>query len=695
MTLLSQWLTPALVSAFGWTLIHFLWQGLTLAILLRAGLTALETPTARYNAGVLTLATMTLAPLITFGLVYEAPASHPVVLPAFGYLLARAPVAQQAVEAARSLAAVQAAAPATSLANWLKATDVSRVFVWFWVIGVLAFSLRSIGGWLLVRDLRRTCDAQIPPMLLQTCRRLQQQLGIRRLVSFCSSSSLTVPAVAGWLRPVVLLPLSALSGLSAEQLEAVIAHELAHIQRLDAFVNLFQIAIETLLFYHPAVWWVSRSIRDEREHCCDDVAVAVIGNPLDYAKALTLMEEWRSLPDFALAVNGRPLRSRIERLLGIRSVIATAGGGWTLGSVAVMALLGTAGLVAASGSLRSETLNILEERFFNSDHPQATLAPVPERHLIAKAAPSPAPSAVLSETPAPAPAPVTAPTTEYRATPQPVSVAPKAPITVAVQYAALINTQVRAAMMIATEERQTSSATEATGQTGRSYIADMEAAGYKNLTVDQLVALKIQGVTPEYVREIKAAGLNPDVNQLIAMKIQGVSPAYLSDWKAMGINPDINNAIAMKIQGVSPAYVKDVQATGLNPSINQLIAMKIQGVTPEYIREVQASGWKSVTVDQLIAMKIQGVKPADAAEFEKLGFKDLSVNDLIALRIQGVSPSYIQSMRSAGFTTNHVNEFIAAKIQGITPEFIEKAKQHGFTNLSLHQLMALRQADVF
>ena len=687
MTLLSQWLSPAVVSAFGWTLIHFLWQGLALAVLLRAGLTCLKTPITRYGAAVLTLAAMTLAPLVTFGLIYQDPRTE-LALPAIGSSVARSPAAHQAIDAARSLVTSQAAAPAASIANWLETGDVSRVFVWFWAIGVLSFSLRSLGGWLLVRELRRTCDTQIAPVLLLTCRRLQQHLGIGCVVRFCSSSSLTVPAVVGWFRPVVMLPLSALSGLTAEQLEAVIAHELAHIKRFDAFVNLFQIGLETLLFYHPAVWWVSRSIRDEREHCCDDVAVGVVGNPLDYARALTLMEEWRSLPDFALAVNGRPLRTRIERLLGIRSVTATAGGGWTLGSVAAMALLGTAGLVAASGSLRSETLNILEERFFNSDTPQP--APAPERHFIAKATPAPAPKALLSSTtPAAAPAPVAR--AEYGPTPH------IAPVAVGVQYAALvnINRDTHTAIMIATEERQANSTSDSTGQTGRSYIADMEAAGYKNLTVDQLVALKIQGVTPEYVREIKAAGLNPDINQLIAMKIQGVSPAYLHDWKAAGIDADINNAIAMKIQGVTPAYVKEVQATGLNPSINQLIGMKIQGVTPEYIREVQSSGWKSVTIDQLIAMKIQGVKPADAAEFEKLGFKDLSINDLIALRIQGVSPSYIQSMRSAGFTTGKVHEFIAAKIQGVTPEFIEKAKQHGFTNLSPHQLIALRQADVF
>jgi beta-lactamase regulating signal transducer with metallopeptidase domain len=686
MTSPSQWLTPAVVSAFGWTLIHFLWQGLALAILLRAGLSCLRTPTARYNAAVLTLVAMTLASVVTFALVYKQP-----TLPAPAAQVFHAGAIRQAVSGTGNLAG-SAILPAASISNWLRTAeisriDVSRIFVWFWIIGVLTFSLRAIGGWLMVRELHRKCDEQIAPALLQTCRLLQQHLGIHRFVRFCASSSLTVPAVVGWFRPVILLPLSALSGLSAEQLEAVIAHELAHIKRFDAFVNLFQIGAETLLFYHPAVWWVSRSIRNEREHCCDDIAVTLLGNPLDYAKALTLMEEWRSLPAFALAVNSRPLKSRIERLLGIRSVIATASAGWPLGGVAAMAFLGVAGLLAASGSLQSETLNILEERFFSSDAPIA--APAPEQRPSAPAPRAPT-ARIMVASPAWAPGPVVA----DRAAPHPAPAsAPEAQVLV--QYASLVNTQVHTALMIAAGERQTAEVPEIAGQPVHSFIADMDAAGYKNLTVDQLVALKIQGVTPQYVREVKATGLNPDVNQLIGMKIQGVSPAYIADLKAAGIDVDINRAIAMKIQGVTLAYVKEMHATGLNPSLNQIIAMKIQGVTPEYLHEVQAGGFKSVSADQLIAMKIQGVKPADATEFEKLGFKDLSIDDLIALRIQGVSPSYIQSIRAAGFTSNNVHEFIGAKIQGVTPEFIEKAKQHGFTNMSLHQLIALRQADVF
>src|SRR5947209_18639181 len=123
------------------------------------------------------------------------------------------------------------------------------------------------------------------------------------------------PAVVGWFRPLVLLPVSAISGLSPEQLDAVIAHELAHIKRLDCFVNLFQIAIETALFYHPAVWLVSRTLRTERENCCDDVAVRVSGNRAAYVRALTIMEAWRPAPALAAAATGGSLKSRISRIL--------------------------------------------------------------------------------------------------------------------------------------------------------------------------------------------------------------------------------------------------------------------------------------------------------------------------------------------------------------------------------------------
>ena len=126
-----------------------------------------------------------------------------------------------------------------------------------------------------------------------------------------------MPTVIGWLKPVVLLPASALAGLAPNQIEAILAHELAHIRRHDYLVNLCRRVVETLLFYHPAVWWLSRRIRAERENCCDDLAVSLCGDPVAYAAALAELEGLRSTTgDLVLAATGGSLLQRVRRLLG-------------------------------------------------------------------------------------------------------------------------------------------------------------------------------------------------------------------------------------------------------------------------------------------------------------------------------------------------------------------------------------------
>ena len=110
----------------------------------------------------------------------------------------------------------------------------------------------------------------------------------------------------------------ALTGLSPEQLEAVIAHELGHIKRFDVAVNFFQVIAETLFFFHPAVWWLNKRIRADREDCCDDVAIAACGGTVGYARALATMESWRDVPSFAMAATGSPVAARVARLLGVQ-----------------------------------------------------------------------------------------------------------------------------------------------------------------------------------------------------------------------------------------------------------------------------------------------------------------------------------------------------------------------------------------
>src|SRR5262249_13851986 len=138
--------------------------------------------------------------------------------------------------------------------------------------------------------------------------RLSRRLHIARRVRIFRSSLVDVPTVIGWLKPVVLVPASALAGLAPHQLEAVLAHELAHIRRHDYLVNLMQTLVETLLFYHPAVWWLSRRIRLERENCCDDLAVHLCGDPYTYARALADLEQLRGgRRQLALAATGGSL----------------------------------------------------------------------------------------------------------------------------------------------------------------------------------------------------------------------------------------------------------------------------------------------------------------------------------------------------------------------------------------------------
>ena len=206
-----------------------------------------------------------------------------------------------------------------------------------WLCGVLALSLWRLAGWIGVCRLRRAAGPPADAHLHQRLTQLAYAMRVTRPVRLLESALVRVPLVIGWLRPVILLPLGFATGLSVQQIEAILAHELAHIRRLDYLVNLLQAAAETLLFYHPAVWWISRRIRAQREQCCDDAVLALGADPVDYAQSLLQLAARsstaqcgpaHSAPDSpdptadnspALAATGRrgELARRVSRLLGL------------------------------------------------------------------------------------------------------------------------------------------------------------------------------------------------------------------------------------------------------------------------------------------------------------------------------------------------------------------------------------------
>jgi len=319
-------LTRPLVTALGWALIHFIWQGTLVALLLAGVLRMLRgrSTDIRYAAACAALLLMLMGPLTTMAIIrLSVPDKTANGMPS---VFAAQPESQPlAVEIEPAGAPTQIANVATSPRPWSSAWSVSLVsllpwMILLWLLGVVFFSLRLIGGWLYTRRLMRYGTRSLEEKWGQILHRLCRQLRVTRPVRLLESALVQVPMVIGWLRPVILLPVGALTGLTPQQLEAIIAHELAHIRRHDYLINLLQAVIETLLFYHPAVWWVSRRIRQEREHCCDDLAVAVCGDALTYARALLEMEQLRAAgPQLALAANGGLLMNRIQRLVGVQT----------------------------------------------------------------------------------------------------------------------------------------------------------------------------------------------------------------------------------------------------------------------------------------------------------------------------------------------------------------------------------------
>lgn len=349
------------VYRLGWSLIHSAWQGAALAAILGAVLTLLarRSAQARYLAACVAMTAMLAATVSTFLMAHRSPPpavaqphekdiaksdqpaaildpvsvnrpavpglseppSEPLSVPPAGATFGSVPPAGHVDETIRPT--LDAAMP---WAEWLQrlAEPCLPWLVSVWLAGVGLLSIWRVGGliaaWRLARIGTQPISANVEKLVV----RLAGKLGVRRAVRVAQSLLVDTPMVIGWLRPVILLPLSAVTGLSSSQLEAILAHELAHIRRHDYLMNLLQTLAETLLFYHPAVWWISRRMRLERERCCDDVAVRLCGDRINYAEALAAVEATRTTRGTRVRVaaaatgspGGRDLIDRVRRILG-------------------------------------------------------------------------------------------------------------------------------------------------------------------------------------------------------------------------------------------------------------------------------------------------------------------------------------------------------------------------------------------
>jgi uncharacterized protein (TIGR03435 family) len=304
----------------GWTLVHFLWEGTVVALAAAVALWLLRgaPAQARYVTACAALVAALLAPIATAPTVAMLASSAATVAASAGTV---STAAEPIVAASLGASVIKSArAGLTRLAPAARdAADASSglsLFVCFWAVGVLLLTVRLATGWWRVRRLQAAALCAPASPWLETAVRLAAHLRLSRPIHVVDSHLVDTPTVIGWLRPVVLLPVAALANLSPVQVQAILAHELAHVRRHDFVVNVLQTLAETVLFYHPAIWWLSARIRTEREHCCDDIAVEVCGDPIVYAEALTELASWAMVGSpLALAATGGSLLTRIRRLL--------------------------------------------------------------------------------------------------------------------------------------------------------------------------------------------------------------------------------------------------------------------------------------------------------------------------------------------------------------------------------------------
>jgi hypothetical protein len=460
--------------------------------------------------------------------------------------------------------------------------------------------VRSFGGWWYLRRLRLASTIEAPAAVSAAFRRISFTLGLSREIRLRLSTAIDSPMTMGTLRAIVLLPLSAITLLGTDELEVVLAHELAHVRRADFFWNILQTIAETLFFFHPVVWWISARIRHERELCCDDLALKICPNPIVYAHALVHLEEHRSRHlRLAMALDGHQshatLLTRVARILGEPMTRIPS------------RRLRPFSLAAACAGL------------------VVILLPVP--HLLASLNPNPQSEPAVVATTGIVAAPIAAP-----------AVAPA----VAAEVAVHITNAVSAPQAITPEpapaaEPQSNDKVTPSVRTHSDYIDQMKAAGY-DVDLDKLIAMKIQDITPQYAQAMAQAGFGKlSADDLIACKIQGVTPETIAEMKKQGLEiSNVHDAISFRIFQVSPEFVAGMKAAGFaNLDSKQLLAMRVQGVTPEYARQLKQK-FPNVTADDLVKARIFSIDDQFIAQAAKHGFTNLPFEKLVQLRISGL-----------------------------------------------------------
>jgi beta-lactamase regulating signal transducer with metallopeptidase domain len=593
------------------------------------------------------------------------------------------------------------------------------LIVTLWLFGVVFFLLRLLSGVSYIHYLKRRMNFHADEYWMEMLEKIAAKINLGKTVELMESALVRTPQVFGYFKPVILFPLGMINRLPPEEVEAVLAHELSHILRHDPLFLVLQNLVEALFYYHPGVWWISQQIHNERESACDELAISITGDAMNYAKALVTVQEMGFLPQSAaLAFAGdRPSQfvQRMHRILKVKSpttgimekifsavlILSTlVGMGWTHTynsapipgfeggfNVSVNeppAAIANADLVDIADfpnngfwNARIDGEKVELELRIRHENGQWNMGEKFDKNEF---------SAL--------------PATESE-----FSVNREAGI---LKLKGKFEDKEGYGRFTFEPSSDFRTYLESQGISGnreedflhlfmvnvnKTYIGYLKSKGFENLNRGKLVEMAIHGLDKQTLEGYFAAFdkygyAKPGTQRLIELKIHGASPAYLDMLNSQGFTKiGLDEVVQAKIHGISGDYLKGLGEAGYkNLDIEQAVQFKIHGVTGDYAKRMTAAnGGKLLSADELVQSKIHGLQPERISEMQRNTKEPLSVREMQEYQIHGVDDAYLKELKDSGFGNLDHREVTEAKIHGISGDYLKGLKEAGFADLSLRQ----------
>jgi beta-lactamase regulating signal transducer with metallopeptidase domain len=715
-----SFLSNNLENAFGWMIIHSIWQATLIAIITGIVLILLQKKSAqmRYIVANAALVLVLISAIGTFYFQLEnAPKTNPQLTELIEKAKTQTIVFQQNTtdlaekpDVINQKSDIEGPLSINAFKSYF--TQHLPLIVMLWLLGVGAFILRLLSGISYTAYLRNKMNFPTDEYWLETLENLKNKIGLKQTIELVESALVRSPMVVGHLKPMILFPIGAINRLNPNEVEAILAHEIAHILRKDYLFNIIQSIIEALFYFHPAVWWLSSVVRSERENCCDDVAIKICGNSMTYAKSLVSVQEMAYFPtQMAMGFAGNKkneLLIRIQRVLNqpykninnMEKIIATT--------------LIIASLIGITYAQRNENTPQKAEKITENSYIQDGDAPlsiagfwsadVKNNQVCVNFNSRNDDWNMMTSDCFDKNEFGTLPTQEsdFQLIRQVGTITFKGKFDgkegdgkFTFSGDETFKTYLENELSI-TKIKDIDLFHLFMSNINKEYIANLKQNGFNKITKSQLTQLAVHRVNSDLIKTYLASFNKNElsIDKLIQFKIHGVDAEYIKEMRSAFPNLTADELVQGSIHGVDSEFITDLKKSKVDISnFDQLVQFKIHGVDGEFAEKMNKANKSPMQADELVNAKINDVDPDEVEKMQKSSGGKLNAQDLQSFAIHGVTPEFIDEMNKTGFGKLNSEQLMTSKIHDITSEWAKQMKAN-YPRMNFDQLTEFKIHDV-